>query len=161
MNKMQQTDLLSDLASEPILIPVSTGTRFANYLIDVVMAIIFYLAVAFVVIIISIFFLPRLVEWADENSAAMGLIEQASAYVIIPVYFILMEGLTKGRTVGKLITGTVAVRQDGTPLTWNNVIARSFSRVVPFESLSGFSGTPWHDKWTDTTVVKKPSYRVV
>ena len=74
-------------------------------------------------------------------------------YVNYILYYTLCEKLFNGRTLGKLITGTKAVRLDGSPLTLWNALLRSLSRIVPFEPLSGF-GTPWHDSWTDTTVIK-------
>jgi uncharacterized RDD family membrane protein YckC len=59
-----------------------------------------------------------------------------------------------GRTLGKLITGSKAVREDGTSLTWKDACLRSLSRMVPFEPFSALGGAPWHDRWTKTTVVR-------
>ena len=66
----------------------------------------------------------------------------------------LFEKLFKGYTVGKLITGTRAIREDGKELTFKNAILRSLSRMVPFEPFSAFGGSPWHDRWTKTRVIK-------
>ena len=69
-------------------------------------------------------------------------------------YYTICEKLFRGYTLGKLISGTRAIRQDGGELTFRNAFLRSLSRLVPFEVFSGFSSLTWHDQWTDTMVVK-------
>lgn len=70
------------------------------------------------------------------------------------VYYTLCEKLFKGYTLGKLITGTRAIRQDGEELSFKNAFMRSLIRLVPFEIFSGFSTLTWHDSWTNTMVIK-------
>ncbi len=70
------------------------------------------------------------------------------------IYYTICEKFFNGYTLGKLISGTRAIREDGDELTLKNAIHRSFSRFLPFEFLSGFSDRPWHDSWTKTTVIK-------
>jgi len=94
-----------------------------------------------------------------SGGSADDLPDQPGLYYLIGyssviLYASIMEAFNKGRTIGKLITGTYAVRNNGQPLDFGTALKRSFCRIVPLEPFSGF-GTPWHDKWTDTTVVKK------
>ena len=70
------------------------------------------------------------------------------------IYYTFCELAFKGYTLGKLITGTKAIRNDGQPLMFKDTLLRSLSRMVPFEVFSGFGDKPWHDSWTNTTVVK-------
>jgi uncharacterized RDD family membrane protein YckC len=70
------------------------------------------------------------------------------------LYYTFCEKVFKGYTLGKLITGTRAIRDDGNELTFKDAILRSLSRLVPFEALSAFGYSPWHDSWTKTTVIK-------
>jgi uncharacterized RDD family membrane protein YckC len=70
------------------------------------------------------------------------------------LYYSFCEKLFHGYTIGKYITGTRAIRNDGEELTLLNAIHRSFARFLPFEFLSGFGDRPWHDNWTRTTVIK-------
>lgn len=70
------------------------------------------------------------------------------------IYYTFCEKVFRGYTLGKLITGTRAVRQDGGELTFKDTILRSLSRLVPFEPLSALGRKPWHDTWTNTMVVK-------
>lgn len=70
------------------------------------------------------------------------------------IYYTFCERAFKGYTLGKLITGTRAIRNDGQELTFKDAILRSLSRIVPFEIFSGLGDRPWHDSWTRTSVVK-------
>ena len=68
--------------------------------------------------------------------------------------YTLTEFLGKGKTLGKLITRTRAVRNDGAVLTFKDALLRSLVRLVPFEVFSGFGTYTWHDQWTNTMVRK-------
>ena len=70
------------------------------------------------------------------------------------IYYTICEKAFRGYTLGKLLSVTRAIRNDGAELTFKDAILRSLSRIVPFEVLSALAGIPWHDSWTDTTVVK-------
>jgi uncharacterized RDD family membrane protein YckC len=74
-------------------------------------------------------------------------------YLVIDIlYYTILEGTT-GRTLGKLCTSTHVIKTNGRPITLRDALLRTLSRIVPFEVFTGF-GTPWHDSWTNTTVVK-------
>jgi uncharacterized RDD family membrane protein YckC len=71
------------------------------------------------------------------------------------IYYSICEKAFKGYTLGKLITGTRAIRDDGEELTFKDAFLRSLSRLVPFEALSIWFGSGlWHDTWTKTKVIK-------
>jgi len=140
-------DLLGDLDAIVTLNYASRGQRFANYLIDVIASVFFcFLTGAGLAILVES-------GGGDGNAIFEGLQGYVISYSVIIAYFTLFEGLTRGRTLGKLITGTYAVGMDAKPVTMKQAFQRSLCRIVPFEPFSGF-GTPWHDKWTATTVVK-------
>ena len=136
-----QQDLLTDLYTVNYE-PVSTGKRFANYLIDIV---IFYL----LAILIVILFGPTVYE--SGNISSIYIV----TYIVFLAYYTILEGATKGKTIGKMITGCRAVKEDGSDITWTDALLRSLSRIVPFEPFSALGGQPWHDRWTKTLVVKK------
>lgn len=69
------------------------------------------------------------------------------------VYFLVSEKAFKGYTVGKLITGTRAVRADGKELTFKDALIRTLIRLIPLETVSAIAGQPWHDKWSNTIVI--------
>lgn len=70
------------------------------------------------------------------------------------IYYFICEKAFRGYTLGKLITGTRAIRADGKELTFKDAILRTLCRIIPFEAFSGFGIRPWHDSLTKTTVVK-------
>lgn len=133
----------------PIINSVSGGIRFANFLIDYVMVII--------LMFIAIIFLAL----SGFNVDAIGESQLYSYGVAILVHFIyytFAEGLT-GRTIGKLITGTKVVSDDGTAPSIGQVALRSICRHIPFEPFSflGSTANGWHDSISATYVVKKNS----
>ena len=133
----------------------TTGQRFLNYLIDnIIMRYgISWLTGAAIGVIIELVSPDFLQETVVQYSTAF-IVAAVMVYLLNYIlYYTLCEKLFQGRTLGKLITGTKAVRIDGSPLTFKDALLRSLSRMVPFEVFSGF-GTPWHDSWTNTTVIK-------
>lgn len=75
------------------------------------------------------------------------------------VYYIPMEGFF-GFTVGKLITGTRVVNEQGGKPRWGQVVGRTFARFIPFEAFSVLFANDterrgWHDSLPKTYVVRK------
>ncbi|MGB8191809.1 MAG: RDD family protein [Chitinophagaceae bacterium] len=151
---MDQTtpNVLQDFEHEINLEPVSTGSRFVNYLIDVI---VFY-AIAFGVglVIGAVMYSSDTDFDPDTMTSSMGL-QYLISFVLFLAYYTFFETVTKGRTVGKMVTGSVAVKEDGSQLTAKDAFLRSLCRLIPFEPFSALFGRPWHDSITKTMVVKK------
>lgn len=135
----------------------STGQRFLNFLIDNLLMRfgLSYLTgtfIGYLLVSIDPDFAYRL--FSDESSWNLILISYIFGIFNYLIYYTFCEKIFRGYTLGKLITGTRAVRQDGGELTFKNAILRSICRLVPFEPLSAFGTRPWHDEWTNTMVVK-------
>jgi uncharacterized RDD family membrane protein YckC len=90
----------------------------------------------------------------NEDKIITALINYVIGALIYVVYYTFCEKVFNGVTLGKLVTGTKAVGEDGQALTFKQTLLRSLSRVVPFEAFSAMWGAPWHDTWTNTIVVK-------
>lgn len=135
-----QADLLAELHDEIYKEQVTTGTRFVNYIIDII--------VYYVLLVLAGLALATTFNFEDNLSIYMF------NYFLYVCYYTLMEGATKGRTIGKLVTGSNVIKDDGTPITWKDALMRSLCRIVPFEPFSALGGYPWHDRWTKTKVVK-------
>ena len=135
----------------------SDGQRFLNWLIDNLLmrfglswltgyAVGYFLAQFF-----PEFYLEMILSKGVEYYLTLYLV----AFFNYFIYYSFCEKVFSGYTLGKLVTGTRAVREDGSELTWKDAILRSLSRLVPFEALSiWISGALWHDTWTKTMVVK-------
>ena len=136
-----QQDILTDLEDTIWYQDASTGIRLLHFVIDL-----FFIVL--LVILANGFLFP------EFTSNSIG--ERILIYVSLLFYYALLETATHGRTIGKLVTGTKAIRVDGTDFSGKDAVLRSLCRLVPFDTLSAISGQPWHDKWTKTRVVVVP-----
>jgi uncharacterized RDD family membrane protein YckC len=128
----------------------SMGQRFVNFVVDWFAGLTF----SIVVMMPAIILIAALDPENAELSPGHELLARAAAMVGFWAYFVLCEA-SIGRTIGKLLTGTRVVRLDGSRPDLSTIMRRSAARLVPFEPLSGFSSSgPWHDRWTDTAVVR-------
>ncbi len=74
--------------------------------------------------------------------------------IIYFTYYILFETLLH-RTLGKFITQTKVVMEDGSKPGVLDIILRTLCRLIPFEFFSflGEKGRGWHDSMSNTYVV--------
>ena len=158
----EQTDFLQHEDTQLYQHEYATqGQRFVNWLVDNLLLRygLSYLTSTGVVMILNMIspdLLYNIVfdEYGRENKAGLLFVGYLIVIANYLIYYTLCEKLFKGYTLGKLISGTRAIRQDGNELTLRNAFLRSLSRLVPFEVFSGFSTLAWHDRWTDTMVIK-------
>jgi uncharacterized RDD family membrane protein YckC len=144
---VESSDLL---LFEENFVRASTGKRFANYIIDVLG---FYAVMVVIGACIGLI-APSALENVDD-SPGFGLVDRIVSLFLYALYMGVVEGLFKGKSLGKLITKTRAVHLDGSKIGWSKAFARGFSRAVPFCVFSAF-GTPcdpWQDRWTSTMVI--------
>jgi len=152
--------LLQDIESEMSLPTASVGQRFLNFIID---SIAYYILTYVVGFFIGVIILAanggnRISIPQDDDSGFsatnLQIILVLFNIILLILYYALFEKLAKGKTIGKLVTGTKVINKDGSDITWKQAFLRSIIRYVPFEPLSCFGGYPWHDTWSNTTVVK-------
>ena len=135
----------------------STGQRFFNYLVD---GLLMQYGLGMLTGYMVVYTVMAIDEdtayslFGNESSASFILSTYMISIVNYLVYYTICEKLFKGYTLGKLITGTRAIRTDGQELTLRDAFLRTLSRCVPFEPLSALGNSPWHDRWTNTMVVK-------
>lgn len=133
------------------------GSRFFNFLIDnLFMRFVLSYATGYIVGYLLAYIAPDfLMSIAyEERGINFWLLSLILGYFNYLVYYTFCEAAFKGYTLGKLITGTRAVRNDGSNLLFKDALLRSLSRIVPFEAFSALGNAPWHDTWTNTTVIK-------
>lgn len=126
-------------------LPIATrGRRMTTWILDVVFI---YLVAFFGGIQLAMLGLQELVQ---------GVPDIILGYIIALLFYIPQE-LSGGQTLGKMITKTKAVSEDGQPMSFGQVVGRSFCRLIPFDAFSylGGDGQPrgWHDRFSKTVVV--------
>jgi uncharacterized RDD family membrane protein YckC len=118
------------------------GSRLVNYLFDLVGI---GLLTFIVGTVMGLLGLEALL--VEENGMLMG-------FVIVMAYYIVLEGLTS-RTLGKFITGTYVVTDEGLKPSFATILGRTLCRFIPFEALTFlFSSIGFHDRLSHTRVVK-------
>ncbi|WP_264566521.1 RDD family protein [Flavobacterium sp. N3904] len=132
----------------------SSGTRFMNYILDLVFYIIVIVFIAFIgAIVAALLGLSNLLLWMQNIS---DLQSNLIAIVVMIIYYTLTEGFL-GRSFAKFITGTIVVDENGEKPSFGILFQRTLCRLIPFEAFSflGSSGRGWHDSISDTYVVDK------
>jgi uncharacterized RDD family membrane protein YckC len=136
----------------------SQGQRALNWIIDTSLMRwgLSYLTSTLVWYIISVISPDYIIEFYEgERKVADLLLLNYLVFILnCLTYYTICEKAFRGYTLGKLITGTRAIRNDGDELTFKDALLRSVSRLVPLEVLSGFAQSPLHDVWTKTTVIR-------
>ncbi|WP_297333719.1 RDD family protein [Flavobacterium sp.] len=129
----------------------SSGKRFANLLLDWVVVYAFSLLTGVFLGLLSLLGIDGPLIWLSQ---ADGFDNLVVTVLIWTFYYSITESIFS-RSIGKFITGTKVVMQDGSKPSAGVIILRSFCRLIPFEAFS-FLGSPprgWHDSLTETYVV--------
>lgn len=146
-------DLLNEIELELEQEPAGTGQRFVNFIIDTIALYAFSYIIGILLGIVLIV-VNRDTGFFESERGVSQLLLFFSGYLFYAFFYSLAEGLTKGRSPGKYVTRTRVIRADGSRISIKDAIMRSLSRLVPFEAFSALGGMPWHDTWTNTSVVK-------
>jgi uncharacterized RDD family membrane protein YckC len=154
MEQHNQADLLQDIEEEKYVDPVHWSLRFVNHIVDQIVMGLVVNGIKYAVAILSMgghygdYFLLQ----EDMSALLYGLV---LSFGITFCYYTVFETASNGRTIGKMLTGTIAITQDGSPFTFKHALLRTLCRFIPFEPFSAFGYMPWHDSITKTVVVKK------
>lgn len=133
--------------------------RFVNFIIDYFISIIIVIVLySLAILLYSLITGTDYVVNADKLAVINKYLDRIITAILYAFVIYLTEFLTKGRSLGKLITGTMVVKDDGSLPTSEDFLKRNFSRIVPFDALSFLGSRGWHDSWSDTKVVKRKSF---
>lgn len=137
-------NISNDDASELNL--ASRWQRLANYLIDFAATMVIF--TIFMAILMAIFGETAFDQLDKIPDILLGIALTLAYYLPFEVFL--------SKTPAKYITGTKVVDADGLTPSTRQIIGRTFSRLVPFEAFSflGESGIGWHDRWSNTYVVR-------
>jgi uncharacterized RDD family membrane protein YckC len=135
----------------------SKGQRFLNYIIDTIIIYSIIFGLSFITALIAdLFEANGFLEWLQNINS----LEEYLIYFLIMIpYFTLMESVFS-KSIGKFITRTMVVLEDGSKPDSGTILRRTLCRIIPFDNLS-FLGTPsrgWHDSITHTYLVRKDDF---
>ncbi len=127
--------------------------RFINSLIDSILFL-----VTFIVLIMFSFVFSINPETLEASHPF--IINYVIPYLLMILFYFIQEYLLRGRTIGKIVTGSIAVDNQGNIVDIKKSFYRSICRLIPFDSLSFLreSKRGFHDTVTDTYVVNKKKW---
>lgn len=142
----------SEKYEENYYVAASAGQRLFNFLIDTLVALL---------LLFALFSYLLKIEWVRQAALSLSdLLGERMGFLFIValfrfVYYLGFE-LAFQTSAGKLLTGTSVIKNDSTKLDFKTTFLRTLCRYIPFEPFSFvFSRTGWHDRWSDTSVVKE------
>ena len=146
-----QSELFAELKENLYEQPATVGQRFINYLIDIF---IFYLAIIVLAAIAA--FIVGDIDVEEGTLFGMPvLVQYLMTYTLLVGLYTFLETVTKGRTIGKMVTKTRAITAEGSTISFSDAFKRSLIRCIPFEQFSAFGARPWHDRWSNTKVIRE------
>lgn len=132
----------------------SNQQRLANFLIDLGVRFILTFIIGLVLgLFCGITGNTAIIDKLDHLSQ----LEEITYDILLALLYYNLTEIFLSRTIAKYITKTIVVLEDGTKPDAQTIMARTLSRIIPFDALS-FLGTPcrgWHDSISKTYVVKK------
>lgn len=133
------------------------GKRFLNFIIDTLFYYVLSYGMGIGIGILYNLGIEGPLLWLMESSQ---LTQTLLGIVIVLLYYIIMESLTS-KSIGKFITGTRVVTDEGTRPEAGIIALRTLCRCIPFEAFSFFNeqSRGWHDSLSDTYVVDEKKFK--
>lgn len=128
MDQQNDPGFLHEIEQEMYVDPVSPGVRFTNFIVDRIVMIAIVFAIAFVWAAIAYSRGENI-----ENSIIMQdtlqakLIDYVVTQLLTILYYTISEAATKGRTLGKMVTGTIVITDDGRPFTFKDALLLAYA----------------------------------
>lgn len=129
------------------------GLRLAHYFIDLLAAYALFFVLAFIYVIVAAFF-----GITPEEAVAAPDWKYNIAFLALYIAYCTAFETFGGRTLGKLITGTMVVTEFGEKADFGTIFRRNLCRLIPFDALSFLGENGWHDSISGTRVVRKHIY---
>jgi uncharacterized RDD family membrane protein YckC len=125
----------------------SPKQRFGTFLLDLVF-------ISLISLILRFYLVLGLILAGEKEHLKRDSVLFALIFPVI--YYAVLESIN-GRTLGKYIMGTRAVKEDGTRLSPGRACLRTLCRQIPFDAFSFLGGEGplrgWHDKVSKTIVI--------
>ena len=133
----------------------SKSKRLANYFIDSLLFYLFFFLIGSILAMIAILLGSEGVLQVLENLENMSpLLDRLISAIAFVIFYFILESISQ-KTIGKLITKTKVVLENGDKPSSETIIIRSLCRIIPFEPFSFLGEIPrgWHDTLSKTYVV--------
>ena len=138
-------------------VQVTAWVRLLNCVIDLIAIIMLLACLGLVFGLLTYMDIYGPAEWlnglGEGGSRLLGI---ASLFG----YYAITESVSQ-KTLGKLITGTIVVNEDGEKPALSAILGRSLCRVFSLEALSFLRAYPrgWHDSASNTYVVNAKKFK--
>lgn len=121
--------------------PIDKSVRLTNYLIDIT-------------IVTLLWYVLLLIEPRYEESTV-------EFFVIMILYYVFLETIF-GQTVGKLVTKTMVVKNNGKRANFFDILFRTILRIIPIDPFSFLFGTErgFHDSASSTKLILKMNPKI-
>lgn len=131
------------------------GRRFANLILDTIVYYVMIFIMAMFAGLLASFGHDGFLIWITGNGLDVAFFN----IFLMLFYYLVMESLTQ-RTIGKYITGTKVIMEDGSKPEAGAIAIRTLCRLIPFEVFSFFGSNArgWHDSLSRTIVVDAKKY---
>ena len=110
----------------------SQGQRFINYIVDLILVYLLIFLIGVIIAIVSVLTGSQaLLDWFTDESSVLK--NYMIFFLVWIPYYTFFESFTS-RTVGKFITKTMVVNEDGsTKIDLGTAFKRTLCRIIPFE----------------------------
>jgi hypothetical protein len=149
LKQLDQSRSLSfyrNAANEEILHDTPRGQRFFHHVMDNILCLLFFSGI--IAMAESTFLNKVGNEIGEKTLIALAMV------LCRMIYYMVFESLLSS-TPAKYLTESRIVNFNGTSIKSPEAITRTACRFVPFEPLSFFGASGWHDLWSKTAVVKE------
>lgn len=133
------------------------GQRLLNFIVDMLFFIFLSVLLGLLLGVFSVL-LDLDIDFLDDVDEFNSFKERLIMTVLIVIYYFAFEAITKGRSLGKYLTGTMVVDELGKTPSVGRFFKRNLCRCIPFDSLSFLGNRGWHDSVSGTVVVDKKSF---
>ena len=143
LQEIKETAIIEKAENDKIDSNIANSlSRFINYVIDIIA----WYILAFIFTVILAFILPPRIF----NSGFLVIIIVLGSFL---TYFGIME-IKFQKTIGKFITKTKVIREDGENPEVSDILTRTFCRLIPLEQFSFlFFKIGLHDRLSKTKVI--------
>ena len=148
--KIDYIEKLKESPPEPLIIFQGTKANYLQRIINFLIDFVAVITIAYVIMTIL-----DILNFIDKRNSGLIIL-----FLVAFCYFFLLE-LYIQKTLGKFITKTIVLKENGEKPTLSDLLIRSLCRFIPFDPLSflyaQYTPKGFHDTLSKTIVVVEKS----